>query len=365
MFQKHLPKLLLALFTLAILIITALFAAPQLPPLRDFDQTFYPAIRYTLTGENPYTAYYEETDQGAPPSFFNPPWLLLILLPFGFFPIAVARALWLLFLIGVTLYTVGLLRPWGLSGLKPLLLVALPWSLIGLLYGQVAILVLLGTVLAIVEVRQPDRTYASGWKLLSGLLLMSLKPQLGLILALPLLVQMAWQRDRRLPLVVGTGVAILAITLLWIPSFWVQTAQVRHIAPHWTSTLERELALWQWPAWMAHLVRLLVIGGMLLWAWRDRALSPGWWSAWLAAALIMTPYTRAYDGVLLLPLLGQMVFSHRWAALLFVVVMVLYLQLPYGELGSVMAPLAAWGIWMYLNVASKGQYAPIPSKPVL
>jgi hypothetical protein len=365
MFQKHLSRLLLVILTFVIMIAAALFAAPQLPPLRDFDQTFYPAIRYTLAGENPYMAYYEETDQGAPPNFFSPPWLLLILLPFGLFPMAVARSFWLLFLIGVTLYTIGLLRPWGLHGLKPLLLVALPWSLIGLLFGQVAVLVLLGAVLAIVEARKPDRTHAGALKLLLGLLLMGIKPQLGLILALPLLIQMAWQRDRRLPLVVGLGAVILMITLLLIPSFWAHAAQVGQIAPHWTSTLERELALWQWPAWPAHLVRLLVVGGMLLWAWRDRSLSPGWWSAWLAAVLIITPYTRAYDGVLLLPLLGQMIFHHRWAALLFVLVMVLYVQLPFGELGSVVAPLAAWSLSMVCHLAKRGRYVAMLSKPGL
>jgi hypothetical protein len=341
--KRYLPPIGLIVLTLGMLVIVAFFAAPYIPTLRDFDQTFYPAIRYTLAGENPYTAHYEETDQGAPPDFFSPFWLLIILFPFGLFPLAMARALWVIFLIGVTVGAVGLLRPWGLTGLKPLFLVAIPWSLIGILFGQVTAIVLLGVIFTIREVQKPDRSHASALKLLLGLLLMGIKPQLMVFLAVPLLMQMVWRRDRRLIPLCVAGSVILTIALLITPPWLVGRAvAVQQIAPHWKATLERELALWQWPLWLAHFVRLLVVGVMGLWVWRERTLSPTWWSVWLVTTLIITPYTRAYDGVLMLPLLGQMAVFWRWHLLVWVVVMGVYVLLPYGELGSVVAPLTAW-----------------------
>ena len=67
-----------------------------------------------------------------------------------------------------------------------------------------------------------------------------------------------------------------------------------------------------------------------------------WWAGWLTAVLIITPYTRAYDGILLLPILGLMLMHRRWQLALFVGIMALYIQLPIGELGSVVAPLISW-----------------------
>jgi hypothetical protein len=87
---------------------------------------------------------------------------------------------------------------------------------------------------------------------------------------------------------------------------------------------------------------LLVVLVMTRWAWLQRGTSPAWWAGWLAAVLIITPYTRAYDGVLLLPMLGQMLIWRRWFFGLFVLLMIGYIQLPIGELGSVMASLTAW-----------------------
>jgi hypothetical protein len=91
---------LILLLALVALVAAVILIAPQMPRLRDFDQTFYPAARYTLAGENPYTAEYIETDQGAPPDFFSPAWLLPILLPFGLLPQEIARTVWVLFLVG-------------------------------------------------------------------------------------------------------------------------------------------------------------------------------------------------------------------------------------------------------------------------
>ncbi|MCP4420096.1 MAG: hypothetical protein GY805_26120, partial [Chloroflexi bacterium] len=224
------------LFAIVVLGAAIVLAAPQMPRLRDFDQTFYPAARYTLAGENPYTSEYIETDQGAPPDFFSPAWLLPILLPFGLLPQAVARTGWVLFLVGMTGAGLLQMQAWGFKGLRPLLLIIFPWSLVGLLFGQVTPLVFFGTIWALNLVygkdekaehkvtqgshreaqRKEEKSTKSAksliffhdskgglqtapiLKLLFAFLLIGIKPQLGIFIAAPLLLEMAWRRDRRL-----------------------------------------------------------------------------------------------------------------------------------------------------------------------
>ena len=340
------------LLALVVLVAAVILVAPQMPRLRDFDQTFYPAARYTLAGENPYTAEYIETDQGAPPDFFSPAWLLPILLPFGLLPQEIARTVWVLFLVGVTSAALLQMQAWGFKGLRPLLLILLPWALITLLFGQVTPLVLLGTIWALNLLRiaysvndNAIRNTQYDWlKLVLAFLLIGIKPQLGIFIAAPLLLEMLWRRDRRLIGLTIFGGLLLGLTLLITPPWLIsKAAAVQEItAPLWKSTLERELTLWGWPLWLAQPVRLLVVLMMARWAWLQKGTSPMWWAGWLTAVLIITPYTRAYDGVLLLPMLGLMVMHRRWQLGLFLVIMFLYLQLPIGELGSVTASLTAW-----------------------
>ncbi|MCC6605865.1 MAG: hypothetical protein IT327_21835 [Anaerolineae bacterium] len=354
--SSHLPLILL--LALAALVAAVILIAPQMPRLRDFDQTFYPAARYMLAGENPYTAEYIETDQGAPPDFFSPAWLLPILLPFGLLPPEIARTVWVLFLVGVTSAALLQMQAWGFRGLRPLLLILLPWALITLLFGQVTPLVLLGTIWALNLVRpvrfppqgntsksKPDRS--GSWQVIQlvlAFLLIGIKPQLGIFIAAPLLLEMLWQRDRRLIGLAIVGGLLLGGTLLITPPWLIsKAAAVQEItAPLWKSTLERELTLWGWPLWLAQPVRVLVVLVMARWAWLQKGTSPAWWAGWLTAVLILTPYTRAYDGILLLPLLGLMAMHRRWQLALFVILLALYIQLPIGELGSVVAPLVAW-----------------------
>ncbi len=382
------PWLVGGVLALAIVVLGAaiVLIAPQMPRLRDFDQTFYPAARYTLAGENPYTAVYIETDQGAPPDFFSPAWLLPILLPFGLLPQEIARTAWVLFLVGVTGAALLQMQAWGFRGLRPLLLILLPWSLISLLFGQVTPLVLLGTIWALnlvfggeehrvvqrshrVPQSEAEKSNQSAKsfifpdgretiKLLLAFLLIGIKPQLGIFLAAPLLLELLWRRDRRLIGLTIVGGLLLGLTLVITPPWLIsKAAAVQEItAPLWKSTLERELTLWGWPSWLAQLVRLLVVLVMGRWAWLQKGTSPAWWAGWITAVLIITPYTRAYDGVLLLPLLGLMVMHRRWQLGLFIAILMLYIQLPIGELGSVIAPLTAWLLFLPWHGLLRGHF---------
>lgn len=328
----------------AVLIVLGVLAAPHMPRMRDFDQTFYPAIRYALAGQNPYTGYYEITDQGTPPAFYSPPWFLVILFPFGLLPFEIARAEWMIFLIAVTFLGISLMGWWGLKGAWVLTLALLPWSLIGILYGQPSALVFFGAILAIVQIAEGKTNSKSAWLILWGLVLVNIKPQLGLFITFLLGLWLLWRRDRRLIVIVGGGIIFLTLVWLFAPAWLLITAaNARTLpAPLWQSTLERELLLWQLPQWIAIGVRVVVIGVMLGWTWRARELAPAWWSAALAAVLIITPYTRAYDGVLLLPILGQMIGQNWLRFLIFLIIVSVYTSLPLGELGSVITPLTAW-----------------------
>ncbi|WP_420627168.1 hypothetical protein, partial [Candidatus Leptofilum sp.] len=90
------------LLLISAVIILAYFIAPYVPKLADFDQTFYPAVRYFITGKNPYQADYNLMVEDVPSTFFNPAWTLFILAPFGLFSLEIARALWMFFLVGMT-----------------------------------------------------------------------------------------------------------------------------------------------------------------------------------------------------------------------------------------------------------------------
>ncbi|MBK7893317.1 MAG: hypothetical protein IPJ90_00105 [Anaerolineaceae bacterium] len=387
--RSPLHLLLILLLALAVLIAAVIIIAPQMPRLRDFDQTFYPAARYTLAGENPYTAEYIETDQGAPPDFFSPAWLLPILLPFGLLPQEIARTVWVLFLVGVTSAALLQMQAWGFRGLRPLLLILLPWALITLLFGQVTPLILLGAIWALnlvfregekAEHRETQRSHRGTQReneqsdksakslifpgglqtaqLVLAFLLIGIKPQLGIFIAAPLLLEMLWRRDRRLIGLALVGGLLLGGTLLITPPWLIsKAAAVQEItAPLWKSTLERELTLWGWPLWLAQVVRVVVVLVMARWAWRQKGTSPLWWAGWLTAVLIITPYTRAYDGILLLPILGLMAMHRRWQLALFVILLVLYIQLPIGELGSVVAPLIAWLLFVPWRGLLRGNF---------
>jgi hypothetical protein len=216
------------------------------------------------------------------------------------------------------------------------------------LYGQPTALVFLGAILAIVQVARAELNTKSAWLILLGIILMSIKPHLGLFITLPLGLWLLWRRDKRLMIIVGGGVVFLILVWLLAPDWLLITASNAQTlpAPLWQSTLERELLLWQLPQWIALVVRLLVIAAMLGWAWQERDLSPAWWSALLAAVLIITPYTRAYDGVLLLPILGQLIIHHKLRFLLFLIIVIAYTSLPLGELGSVITSLVAWTLFI-------------------
>ena len=76
------PRNLLVFSLLLIFLGGAVYFAFPLPDA-DWHGTYYPAVRNALAGKSPYDV----------PGFYNPPWMFLLLIPFGLFPLEIGRAL--------------------------------------------------------------------------------------------------------------------------------------------------------------------------------------------------------------------------------------------------------------------------------
>ncbi len=191
------------------LLILVYLLSRWLPAAVDWSDYFRPAARQLLRGASPYDI------EGFP----SPPWLLLPVLPLALLPEAIGRALFLLLNLGAFAYTAWRL---GASPLTMFFFVLSPPVLHSLLNGNVDGLVILGFVL-------PPPV---------GLFFLSIKPQIGLGVALFWLVE-AW-RAGKVKQVVQT---FAPVTAAWLAAF--------AIFGFWITRWEQEIDLWwnasAWP----------------------------------------------------------------------------------------------------------------------
>ena len=140
----------------------------QIKPLYayDFRTYFYPASRLFIVGQNPY----------AVDGFYNPPWLLIAMIPFALLPEQWAQAVFLSTAMCTFLLVCAKLRLGRLSTLAFLL--SFP-TIYSLLYGNLEWLVLLGLLL-------PPQI---------GVFLVLIKPHVGLGIFLYWVIQ-AWRKER-------------------------------------------------------------------------------------------------------------------------------------------------------------------------
>jgi hypothetical protein len=122
-------------------------------PLPDADWygTYDPAVKNILAGKSPYDV----------PGFHNPPWMVLLLLPFGLFPLHVGRAL---FFIASILIFIFILWKTESNALTAVAVFLSPTLLGGLLASNPDLFILSGILLS------------PTW----GLLVLLLKPQIGM-----------------------------------------------------------------------------------------------------------------------------------------------------------------------------------------
>lgn len=149
---------------LAIFIAAAVWIGSFVPNA-DWYATFDPAGRGVFQGRSPYEQ----------PLFVNPPWTVLLLLPFVLFPPALARGLVLVFSLAALIYTA-----WRLNAPKAAVIALLlsPTAIGSLLAANLDAFVLPGIFLP------------PAW----GLFILMIKPQIGAGVALYYLAG-AWRRD--------------------------------------------------------------------------------------------------------------------------------------------------------------------------
>ena len=249
---------------------------------------FHSGSKMILAGQNPY---------GRLP-FFAPPWFAFLLSPLLLVPCSSAALAWTLINVAVVVASSYVLwAPTATTGRqhRPAILsltALLPYPLFTYMTGQLSIVALCACVLS-------SWGLISGlqWPVVASLVLATLKPH---ILALPmLLVLLELIRRRRWQTLIVTSV-ILAILGL-IAAFFVPTWP-RALLSSWASGGFYEprdnllgLAAFNVPLWLTcpFLVYVLLL-------WKQRGLDRHVMALAVATNLLVMPYSRSYDYVLLL-----------------------------------------------------------------
>jgi hypothetical protein len=326
----------LALFTIlvSVLVTTVLLTAG----MGDEDLVVYwSAARLLAQRQNPYDAaalrglqqqVRPQRAAGEEQGFasWNPPWLLLVLLPLGMLPLDLAVPVWAV--TNIALIAVASLLAWRLAGGKgdrtgTLMTLASGWLFGATLWtihiGQVSGLLLLGLVLGSWWLSRGQDSRAG-----AAFFLGTFKPH---ILYLVLLVLLLWViRSRRWRVLGGIGAAglVSVLALCWIfpgwgSAYWALVSG-HSFAQYSTSTIGGlAYALWGTQAFR--------YAGVLLLPFVPRLVrlveAHGWFTAMnvaLLASLPLAMYGYSFDQVVLLPAVVQMLawmwlrhLSGRWA----------------------------------------------------
>ncbi len=228
----------------------------------DWHLTYYPVGRAYLSGQ---TRLWETDFYYAPGAWYNPPWLLPILLPFTALPeregsLAFRLATIVVLACSAIVFTEG--QRWRRACLA-LVMASLPvWD--SLIIGNVDGIVLLGLLLGYLatERRNP-------WLLGVGLVLASVKPQLSVLPTIALLPSLrGWQRGQLFTASIAPAAAIassLAIAGLDWPLRLLKVMQENPPIPQFNFSLHRALnqarSTLDLPSWLPYLV------GAVLFAW--------------------------------------------------------------------------------------------------
>ena len=249
----------------------------------DFLCVFLPAARALAAGQNPYL--------GA--ELTNPPWFLVTLLPFVPLPDRVTSPVWLILNLSLTMYSFHVLLSWSRlieSGYKRALGIALltllPWSLYNLQSGQVVSFVLLGLV----------GSYAWRNQILT-LPCLAIKPHLAI---LPLVIWLQKNVSRRRLVDLGLTALVTILFLLSPLLFysgaineWVVRIIEGRVYRQTAFTITSIPMLFRWLGLPTSWAILPMIAIAVL-ATRRPALP-----VVATAALLVSPYSRSYDFLLL------------------------------------------------------------------
>jgi hypothetical protein len=278
--------------------------------LLDFEN-YLAATRILARGGNPYGTV----------EFFAPPWLALLLLPLASLPTAISAAFWLLFLFACIGGVVIVSLRWLGRDSKVQRLVfptLIPLLMPGVLYsyvtGQISPLVNLAIILAAWKID----TSTSVWLPALSLLLVTLKPHIVALPTILCLLELSRRHRWRLLGITLGGFAVLCVlAFLWLPNWlpsliraWVEGkykgGELGLLSPGYTGLPELGIPFWIF----------LPLTAYTLWQWWQTGLAPRTFALALVTNLLVIPYSRSYDlVVLILPLLSLAEFERRrdWA----------------------------------------------------
>lgn len=313
----------LVLLMMLLALLLPVFSAPGVGE-PDF-LPYWAAARLLGTGGNPYDpsslrALGHEIrpdrgqDRGEAFASWNPPWLLLFLLPLGLLPFDLAVRIW--FLCQVALIVAASVLAWRMlarrSGSVGILLAAAVGlgsgqSVVALLAGQVSVLLLIGLVLGAWWLHAGKDRLAG-----AALLLSTIKPQVTYFVLVLLALWVI--RHRRWQVFVGLGVAgVFSMAVLWaifpgwMSAYFDLMGAYRSIFFRYSSATIGSLAYTLWRTDVFRFAGLLLLpSAFCLLRVAD---SRGWLMAMNVALLISVPlaiYGFAFDQVVLLPAVLQM-----------------------------------------------------------
>jgi hypothetical protein len=309
-------------------LLALIFFSPALNRLgtKDF-RVYWSAARLLVVGDNPYDplalqALQETTfsgqDNAVTLASWNPPWLLLLLLPFGFLPFVVAARL--MFLVNLGLVTFIVLRSWhwavnhtaNAAGVVVALASAVffPGTLMMLAIGQISAVVLLCLLLGFWLLSQRR-------DVLAGILLFfsTVKPHLVYFALLAVGIWII--RERRWRVVLGGSMSLvftLLVLALLRPSWlsdYLGLVSGHVFTQYTTSTLGGVIHAW-FGVTVGRYAGLLLLP-LIPWLLR-LADERGWLIAMNVAMLLsipLAPYGFGFDLIVLVPAVIQ-VLAWLW-----------------------------------------------------
>lgn len=295
---------------LTLVVLVGLLSSVLKVRLLDFEN-YLAATRILGHGGNPYGTV----------EFFAPPWLALLLFPLTPLPPAVSASFWLLLLFACVGGAVILSLHWlghTSKTQRVLFTTLIPTLMPGVLYsyvtGQISPLVNLAIMLAGWQIV----TSESVWLPALGLLLATLKPHIVAAPAGLCLLELIRRRHWR----------TLAITLI---GFGVLCTLALLLLPNWPSALIQAWAEGKYKGGEPGLVSpgyaglgelgvpfwiFLPLAAYMLWQWQRTGLDAHTFALALVTNLLLVPYSRSYDlVVLILPVLSLAEFERQrdWA----------------------------------------------------
>jgi hypothetical protein len=350
-----LPRWIIWVSIIAGLVIVTLLIAQVTFLGPDYYYAYYNTARIWLDGGRP---LYDLTHIDPLWRFYNLPWLLFPLLPFGLLPPTLGQAVWhvlsvLSLAAAIHVYTRPRISPvWVALCLLNLFTVDM------LLRGQLDSFILLAVISGWWAIRH-QRPYLLG----VALIVMAVKP-VNLLLTFALFVLAirnwplrSWLKTAVIPVVVVV-LTTLVVGLEW-PIQFLRTYRDNPLIVNLNSSIWRALDILNLPVFPFIIIAIAAVAAFFRLAWHE-GLTPRTLSLALATNLLFTNYANGNHYVMLIPaFLYVAQRDWRYALLAFATTLTPLLRYWYGDQAAVFdlgyVSLLWLGVWFLHSTPSKGQ----------